>query len=104
MSAPFILGLDETLVDCLELVIAEGFSASCCRSVSGRNWIQVTLEFMEDRITELVGLDQERKLVPNLHDIGLRRSVLTSSGHKGSDILNCHFGGLNLQHGNIEIE
>lgn len=57
-----------------------------------RNWIQVTLEFMEDRITELVGLDQERNLVPNLHDIGLRRSVLTSSRHKGSDILNCYFG------------
>lgn len=54
------------------------------------------MEFMEDRITELVGLDQERKLVPNLHDIGLRRFVLTILGHKGSDILNCHFGDANL--------
>lgn len=38
---------------------------------------------MEDRITELVGLDQERKLVPNLRDIGLRRPCIDKLGARG---------------------
>lgn len=43
----------------------------------------MTLEFMENRITELVGLDQERKLVPNLRDIGLRRPCIDKLGARG---------------------